>query len=75
MLTGPQGLAGTTGPTGPQGLAGATGPTGATGPQGLEGPTGPTGPQGLEDITRSIFIHFINLLSLIEYFCIVQFSL
>jgi len=54
--TGPQGVAGTTGPlgpTGPQGIIGPTGaastvegPLGPTGDAGIAGPTGAEGPQG-----------------------------
>lgn len=45
-ITGPTGVAGTTGPTGATGLNGATGPTGADGTNGVTGPTGATGITG-----------------------------
>jgi hypothetical protein len=41
---GPAGAAGSQGPPGPQGPVGAIGPAGPTGPAGAQGPIGPTGP-------------------------------
>jgi hypothetical protein len=44
--TGPQGIAGATGPAGPSGPEGIAGMTGPAGPTGAQGPAGPTGPAG-----------------------------
>ena len=56
-ITGPQGVAGATGPqgiqgpAGPQGATGATGLTGPVGAQGAVGPAGASGPQGIQGQT------------------------